>query len=215
MSIPDVFIMESLSKADEAAHRYEGQRLADVLRLSGKNPKYIYFQSKKELPHLLKLFKESNYRFLHISCHASDEAIYTTNDEIPYAEAAKIFKDYLKERRAFFSACELGNEMFCDLIAGNNKGMHSIVAPAEKIFFDHAAAIWAAFYVSIFSHNAGAMTSADIRFRIETLCTLFPVDFYVSTYHPAHDSWQHNLFKKKPPVVAKGAKKGKPEEEPA
>lgn len=198
MSIADVFIIESLTKSDEARHRYEGQRLAELLRLSGKNPKYFYFQSKDELPHLLKLFKLSGYRYLHVSCHASSDAIATTNENLSYDEFAKIFKGYLKLRRIFFSACELGNELFSVCLAGTNKGMHSIVAPAEEIDFDHAAAIWAAFYVSVFARNADAMSGTDIRLRIEVLCRLFPVDFHVSTYQPAADTWRHTKIIKTP-----------------
>lgn len=196
VTIADVFIVESLAPEDEAANRFEGQRLADILRLAGKQPHYYYFRGKDELANLLELFKKSDYRFLHMSCHASLDAIATTTEQIPYPEFARICAGYLPLRRAFFSACELGNELFSTCLAGTNKGMHSIVAPAENIFFDHAAAIWSAFYVSVFSNNAGKMTGADIRQRIETLCTLFPVDFHVSTYHPALDTWYHNLIKK-------------------
>lgn len=196
MSIADVFIIESLTKTDETKHRYEGHRLAELLRLSGKNPKYFYFQSKDELPHLLKLFKLSDYRYLHISCHASLDMVSTTNDNISYVDFATMLKGYLKLRRVFFSACELGNELFTDCLAAKNKGMHSVVAPAEEIYFDHAAAIWAAFYVSVFARNTGAMSGNDIRQRIETLCALFPVDFHVSTYQPKQDTWRHTKITK-------------------
>ncbi len=101
MTIADVFIIESLTKTDEVKHRYEGQRLAELLRLSGKNPKYFYFQSKSELPHLLKLFKISDYRYLHVSCHASSDIVATTNENLSHAEFAKIFKGYLKLKRVF------------------------------------------------------------------------------------------------------------------
>jgi len=213
VSIADVFIIESLSKSDEERHRYEGQRLAELLRLSGKNPKYFYYQSKNELPHLLKLFQLSDYRYLHVSCHATSKSVLTTNEEIPYVEFAKIFRGHLKLRRVFFSACELGSELFSTCIAGTNKGMHSVVAPAEEIYFDHAAAIWAAFYVSVFARNPDAMTGWDIRRRIETLCTLFPVDFHVSTYRPKLNSWKHTLINKATFESPSGKAKGTEPEE--
>jgi hypothetical protein len=207
MTIADVFIIESLSAEDEAANRYEGQRLADLLRLAGKKPHYYYFRTAAELPNLLELFRKSEYRFLHISCHASMDAVATTAEQLSYADFAKVLAGYLPLRRVFFSACELGNELFSSVLASQNKGMHSVAAPAEKIFFDHAAAIWSAFYVSIFSHNSGKMTGADIRARLETLCTLFPVDFHVSTYHPVLDKWYHNRIEKRPlPGAGNGAK---------
>lgn len=211
LTIADVFIIESLTKADETRHRYEGQRLAELLRLSGKNPKYFYFQSKKELPHLLELFKLSEYRYLHVSCHASSNVVATTNEDLTYAQFAGLLKGYLKLRRVFFSACELGNELFTTCLAGTNKGMHSVVAPAEEIDFDHAAAIWAAFYVSVFARNAEAMSGNDIRQRIETLCTLFPVDFHVSTYQPAPDTWRHTRISKSSLQTSAGYAKGSSE----
>lgn len=194
-----MFIIESLKKTDEAQHRHEGQRLAELLRLSGKNPKYFYFQSKAELPHLVELFKLSDYRYLHVSCHASSDTVATTNEDLTYAEFAKIFKGCLKLRRVFFSACELGNELFTACLAGTNKGMHSVATPAEEIDFHHAAAIWAAFYISVFARNANAMSGRDIRQRIETLCALFPVDFHVSTYQPKPDTWRHTKISKSSP----------------
>jgi len=200
MTVPDVFIIESLSKVDEMEHRYEGQRLADILRLSGKNPKYVYFQSVKELPLILDLYKLSDYRYLHISCHASDQSVFTTNDKVSYAEFSRICAGYLKLRRVFFSACEVGNELFSVCLAGANKGMHSIAAPAEEIYFDHAAAIWGAFYVSVFSKNSNSMNSADIGRRLTTLCSLFPVNFHFSTYHSVQDAWNHRLILKNTPA---------------
>src|SRR6266481_2960498 len=105
-TVPEVFIFESLSKQDERAKRYEGQLLSDMLRLSGKNPKYFYFQSEAELPHLIGLFRQSQYRYLHISSHASDTEIGTTNGSLTYKAFAGHFAGHLKLRRLFFSACQ-------------------------------------------------------------------------------------------------------------
>lgn len=198
MSIADVFIIESLDKEDEREHRFEGQRLADLLRLSGKNPKYYYFQSVKELPSIFELFRLSNYRFMHVSCHASLTHLAATQDSVTYAEFAALTDGCLKLRRVFFSACEVGNELFSTCLASRNKGMHSVVAPAETIYFDHAAAIWSAFYVSMFASGSDGMTGEEIKARIRTLCTLFPVDFHASTYRPQVDSWNHEVIRKSP-----------------
>ncbi|MEN5149129.1 hypothetical protein [Pseudomonas orientalis] len=195
-TIADVFIVESLRMADERDHRYEGRRLADILRMAGKKPKYFYYEEKSELPHLLKIFKESKYRFFHMSAHASLDKIYTNKDFFTYPEFAQMCKGYLKERRAFFSACELGNEIFTFCLSGTNKGMHSIVAPAEEIQFDHAAAIWSAFYVSVFAANSQSMRHVDIISRLKILGSLFPVDFHFSGYAPKPDKWNHQLIKK-------------------
>lgn len=195
-TVPEVFIFESLSKRDEKEKKFEGQILADMLRLAGKNPKYYYFQSEDELPHLLGLFRQSKYRYLHISAHASNTDINTTEGAISYARFAELFKGHLRLRRLFFSACQVGNKKFVDLVAENNKGMHSIVAPAEDIRFDHAAAIWSSFYISIFSENKKAMKRSDIEKRIIALTSLFPVDFFFAAYSPTKDIWNYHTINK-------------------
>lgn len=196
-TIPEVFIFESLDKEDEKAKRFEGHILADMLRLAGKNPKYYYFQSKEELPHLLGLFRQSKYRYLHISAHASDKHIGTTEDTITYSSFANLFKGHLPLRRLFFSACQVGNESFVNTIAKNNKGMHSVVAPAQDIQFDHAAAIWSSFYISMFTENENAMKRVDIEKRIKALTSLFPVDFFFAAYNSKNDSWDYQTIKAK------------------
>lgn len=207
-TIADVFIVESLDPADEVARRYEGRRLADILKMAGKNPKYYYFQNKNELPYILKLFKESRYRFLHFSCHATLGAVFITNDFYSYPEFAQTLKGVLKQRRVFFSACELGNQLFTLCLAGTNKGMHSVTAPAEEIRFDHAAAIWSSLYVSIFTSGKVNIRHRDVVDRLKMLGTLFPVDLHFSGYNAKVDSWDHYLIAKSS-VAIPGPAKGR------
>ena len=195
-TVPEVFIFESLTKEDELAKRYDGLVLADMLRLAGKNPKYYYFQSKEELPHLLGLFRQSKYRYLHISAHASATHIGTTEGSLTYAEFVSLFAGHLPLRRLFFSACQVGNKKFVDAVAAGNKGMHSFVAPAEDIRFDHAAALWSTFYISMFTENENAMKRADIKKRLKALTGLFPVDFFFATYASEAGVWKYETIEK-------------------
>jgi hypothetical protein len=102
----------------------------------------------------------------------------TSYHTFTYAEFAKIFKGHLQLRRLFVSACEAGNQEFVDAISSLNKGMHSIVTPCNEIDFDHAAAIWSAFYISMFSENETSMRHSKIIKRFKSLTTLFPASFY-------------------------------------
>jgi len=190
-TVPEVFIIESLSKKDEIARRFEGRLLSEMLLLAGKNPKYFYFQSKNELPHLVALFRLSQYRYLHFSSHASDHTVATTTDSMSYDEFAACFHGSLKLRRLFMSACEVGNKNFVDALTAKNKGMHSIIAPCSTINFDEAAAIWSAFYVSMFSENCDSMNSTQISDRFSALKKLFPVDFFQAFYNAKRDAWRY------------------------
>ncbi len=198
--LPEVFILESLSLADQRANRFEGRVLSDMLRMSNKNPIYHYFQHENELPHFVKLFEMSKYRYLHLSCHGDVNKIFTTYGEISDYELARIFKNSLKLKRLFFSACKVGNQAFSEIIAAQNIGMHSIAAPVEKIRFDHAAALWNALYLSLFTENGDRMTHLNIIKRLKALRQLFPNDFHFSGYVPGdkNNPWFHQIITAQP-----------------
>ena len=113
----DVFILETLSLKDERENRFEGRALAEMLRLSGKNPKYHYFQDENELKPLVHLFEISKYRYLHFSCHGDTDKIFTTHGEVSNYQLARILENKLRLKRVFFSACKEGNEAFSEIIA--------------------------------------------------------------------------------------------------
>lgn len=186
---PEVFIIESLTLEDEELNRFEGKILYDILKLSGKNPRYYYFRTKDELVLLAQLFRESDYRFLHISCHGTDMHIQTTLDHVSYIEFAEIFEGLLRNRRLFISACAVGNELFSTVVFGRNKGMYSIAGPIENIEFSKAIGLWGAFYTKAFSVSQGYVKNEVIRSAIQNLCNLFDIRFYWSwhdTYNKLH-----------------------------
>jgi hypothetical protein len=187
---PEVFIIESLSFEDEVAQRYEGKVLADLLRLAGKKPFYHYFRTERELQDLAHLFRLSKYRYLHLSCHGSPDAIYTTLEQIPTARFASIFEGHLILRRLFISACEIGSGFLAEHVRAKNKGMHSVASPIDQIRFDRAVAIWAAFYVRMFDFNPDSMTSKNIGELLTNLSRLFGVRFNWSWYKAKSDSWK-------------------------
>jgi hypothetical protein len=49
MSNPNVFIIESLKFSDEKKDRFEGKILSQILHLGGKESKYYYIRTEKEL----------------------------------------------------------------------------------------------------------------------------------------------------------------------
>lgn len=191
---PEVFILESLSLEDEEKERFEGRILRDILKLSGKKPQYYYFRTEKELVELAKIFRKSGYRFLHISSHGSHDALGTTLESIRYARFAEIFDGFLRNRRLFVSACEMGNELFSTVVAARNKGMYSVIAPRERIRFDRAAAIWAAFYVLIFDWDDKKMKAEQITNYLQYLGGLFSESFHFSQYHAYNDTWSHTVL---------------------
>jgi hypothetical protein len=95
-SIPEVFIIESLSFDDEEEEYYEGQIISKILKLNQKQSKYYYIRTKKELRVVLEKFRDSNYRYLHLSCHANRREMCTTLDSIPFDELSTLLRPYLR-----------------------------------------------------------------------------------------------------------------------
>jgi len=146
---PDLFIMESLSFDDERHGRAEGGFLAHVLRHSNRRHKYFYFRTAIELRAIAEKFGRSNYRYLHLSCHADVEGISTTLDSLSYQELAEALRPYLRGKRVFFSACGAANQQSADALM-TATGCLSVMGPSEDIRFDDSAIVWASFYHRIF-----------------------------------------------------------------
>lgn len=193
---PEVFIIESLTMEDEEKGYFEGRVLSDILKMCGKKPIYYYCRTESELQMLVLMFRESGYRYLHLSCHGSATSIETTLDSITYINFAKMLEGLMKNRRLFVSACETGNELFSTVVSARNKGMYSIAAPSEQIRFDHAVALWSAFYVKAFSIDNTAMKRKHIDSALRKLCQLFLIDFHWSYYRAEQDKWDHKIIQK-------------------
>jgi hypothetical protein len=172
---PDVFIIESLTFEDEQNQRFEGRILADILRLSGKNPIYFYVRTKRELRTVLEKFAESDYRYLHLSCHGNDESIATTlDDDIGFEELSEMLNPYLDRRRLFISSCDVVNDQLANVVM--ESGCLSIIGPSENVFFAEATVFWASFYYLAFLWDARGMASEDLDKIVSDLEMTFGTD---------------------------------------
>lgn len=172
-----VFIIESLDFEDEKAERFEGKFLSKILDLGGIPSEYYYIRTQVELEKVLEIFEKTEYRYLHLSCHGSENSIETTLDSINFTEFADIITPYLDYKRLFVSACsaakkELANEVFpyCKC--------YSLIGFDEEIYFHDAAITWASFYHLILKNDK--MKFDNISVRIEQLSELYnvPINFF-------------------------------------
>lgn len=177
---PEVFIIESLNLEDEEDSSQEGEILARMLKLSGKRAtKYYYIRTEKELDEIIDLFDESDYRYLHISCHANKRGMATTFDPISYRELGEKLQDVLDGRRVFVSACEMANDTLAGALL-KDTGCFSLIGPAKKINFDDSAAFWMTFYHLMFKQDDLRMKHQNIEFYVRELSTLFrePINYF-------------------------------------
>jgi len=176
---PEVFIIESLNFDDEEEGSFEGKFISQILNMNGKESIYYYIRTKKELEEVMFKFDESNFRYLHISCHGSPTSMETTLDSIPFKELAEIVNPSLQNKRLFISACNMCNRRLANLII-KESSCYSIVGPHNPINFSDAAIFWASFYHLMFNANEQSMKLKDIREQLIKLSTLFnvPISFF-------------------------------------
>ena len=179
-TIPEIFIIESLNLKNEENGHQEGQLLSKMLHLSRKEKtKYFYIRTKKELGKIIDRFAESNYRYLHLSCHANKTGMATTFDHLSYDELGEMLGPSLKRRRVFVSACQMANKV-CARALLKNTGCYSLVGPAKKIKIDDAAAFWMTFYHLMFKVDDRVMKHRDVEYYVTELASLFdePMSYF-------------------------------------
>jgi hypothetical protein len=182
-TIPELFIIESLTLDDEENARQEGEILSRMLRLAGKTrTKYFNIRTKRELEEIVALFDESRYRYLHLSCHANDSEMGTTFDTVSFKQLGAMLRPCLEKRRVFVSACEMANLRLANLLLPGS-GCRSLVGPARDINFDDAAAFWVSFYHLMFRANEGGMGRKDLEWCITDLAALYgePVNYFTAS----------------------------------
>ena len=170
---PETFILESLDYEDELETRLDGKVLYEVLKLQGKKPLYYYFRTQRELVEFARIFRESGYRYLHLSCHGNNEVVRYTFGESTYADFAKIFETKLHNRRLFVSGCNLGNMDFAKSVFDTNGGMYSVTAPTKKVYFDQSISFWSAFYYMMHAWDSSAMKKKRLNQVFTQLATIF------------------------------------------
>lgn len=176
---PAVFIIESLNFDDEKNNRFEGQILSHFLRLNNISSEYYYFRTKKELVEIMDMFETSTFRYLHISCHGSENHIHLTLDDLTYREFGHLVSNYLFGKRLFVSTCQATNSRLIKNIIPIS-GCNSVIGPVNSIEFRDAAISWAAFYHLMFKSNPGSMKRDPIIRTLQKVVNTFeqPMNYF-------------------------------------
>ena|SRR2546425_6048357 len=173
-SKPEVFIIESLRLSDERRDRFEGQIIKDMLAFSGKECQYFYIRTKRELTRMLRLFTESEYRYLHLSCHGDEDTLATTLDSLTLAELGEMLKPHLKHRRLFISACRMTNANLARAIWPDSE-CFSLLGPVENIGFADAAILWASLYHVLFAHDPATINRSLLQAKAQEVSNMYRV----------------------------------------
>ncbi len=173
---PKVFIIESLRFADEKKKLHEGDVITKILMLSNIDCQYYYVRTKKEFEHVLNIFFESQYRYLHISCHGNTKknALVLSLDEITFDELAEMLSPNFQKKRLFLSACSLVNYKLAETVIPMTK-CYSVIGPSKDIYFRDAVIMWASFYHLIFKKEFEKMTREEILLGLKKVSNMFSI----------------------------------------
>lgn len=186
---PKLFIIESLKFKDEKEEYFEGQIISKILKFAQIETQYYYVRTQREFEHVIGLFKKSNYRYLHISCHGNNSGISTTLDEISFKELGLILQNVIDNKRLFISACSVMNKNLADEIL-QITDCYSIVGPSKDIYMDDAVIFWSAFYQLMFKINPSKMNRASLENTLRKLVDTFEIPIkYYATSENSNKGW--------------------------
>jgi hypothetical protein len=174
MSKYGVFIVENLRGTDY----FDGEKLHEILDLSEIENVYREILDKEGFVKAINEFNLSKLRYLHISCHANMYGIEINGEKITNYELSQIFRNKIKRRRIFLSACKGGNRNIATAV--QECGGQSLIGTPIDLDFDKAALFWPAFYHVINCFDNSKMTRQSISDTLKKCVDLFqiPINYY-------------------------------------
>lgn len=195
-TLPDVFIIESLDKKSNGD--VQGRALAQALEAFGRYPRYVDVSSKLEFLRALYNFKDSGYRYLHISCHGDslEDGLVLRNREILSFNCliGWISQLHLPLTRLFLSACGAGRK---DYLANGlfsykeTRSVHSVLAPIEDIDLIEALVFWVSFYGEMYMHDENSMMDSAIVKIAQSAVDCCRRKFSYFSYEPSKNLIKH------------------------
>lgn len=157
---------------------------------------YRYVRTRKDFKKAIRAFVRSDYRYLHISAHADEEGIATTNhEEVSNAELGKMLGAEFANRRLFLSACSIVHkEMAAQIIPVTQ--CFSVVGPRQDIGFAEAVVFWPALYHLMFAVDTRAMKRAALAANLRKVASLFEIEIgYFSRSNSSKRGFSQDILK--------------------
>lgn len=206
---PFVFIIESLKNEERCHSLLDGELLYQQLQIAGLNPRYVYVTCLNDFKAALAMFRQSNYRFLHLSLHGSKEFISFEDESSDYLEFSQATAELLRSKRIFASACEVGNANMVNTLSQANHNFHSFLAPVDKLGFSDSVSFWPALYGALYKKitanydaNNGksykSLKTSDVKNVVGKLAALFDIRFLFAYFDSKNKSlrFQRNVLSK-------------------
>jgi len=178
-----IFIIESLRSEDF----FDGDNLSDVLALSEIETEYHWIDSSEDLKLKLEEFEASQYRYLHLSCHADLKGIEINGEDISYDSFSGMIGQKLNGKRLFLAACKAGNIDFAARAIYKNHAMSVIGTPID-LYFKKSVLFWPVFYHVLHEIDEKKMNRESIKTTLQKCVDLLgvPINYYSWIKNDSH-----------------------------
>ncbi len=171
-----IFIIESLNQQDDK----DGRILHDILNVCRIQNEYHAVNTKEEFIETISKFKESEYRYLHLSFHGNTTGFALSNETfITNSNFSGIISNNLEKRRIFMSACETGNFDLAGKLITKNR-IFSLIGSPVPIRFDKAVLFYPTFYHLMNELDEKEMNKDALKKSLRASADLFkiPIHYY-------------------------------------
>jgi len=185
-----VFIIETLRSDDY----FDGETLYEILDLTDIPARYEPADTIDDWFRLIKDFSKSNFRYLHLSCHADREGFEINGDELSNGDFQKMTLKHLVNKRVFLSACKGGNLELASHLILKNKA-YSVIGTPENLRFDKSVLFWPSFYHAMNEIDNKRMTKKSIIHVLKKCVDLFevPINYYSKIENDSQNLWRLRL----------------------
>lgn len=188
-----IFIIEGMEK--DAS---ESPMLKKMLSLTKVNPliKIKKVRSRADFKKAIQSFKNSDFKFLHISTHGGTNYLKFENDKIEIPEFVDIIGPVSTDRRIFLSACSFATFNMAKEIIPKYHCL-SIIGSPDIVDVDKAAVFWTSFYFLIFKihESKDVSINQEVFFKVfKKLTSAFEYNLeYFSIIGVGHDESRTSL----------------------
>lgn len=170
-----VFIIESLRKEDKK----DAKIMQEIMEMSGIVTVYEYVETIQDFERQVEEFKKSNFRYLHLSCHADRKGLEIEGQNYSNQSLANLLNDGMYDKRLFMSACQGGNRELAKKVITDSKAMSVIGTPMD-LYFHKAALFWPSFYHLMEEIDSQKMSRKMLISTLQKCTDLFgvPINYY-------------------------------------
>lgn len=194
-----IYIIESLAYDDEQNESFDGRVLDQMLDFIGVRSQYRYIRTKAELRREIEFFTESDFKYLHFSCHGSEDGteVCLTTENLSLEEFASIVGPSTNRRRLFISACKITSFSLAKFFIPRFDCL-SIIGSSDEPSHSQSAIFWSTFYYMMGQRDQWGMRQKELLSVLKRLSAVFELrlNYFSIITKKNKRSWNHLAWRK-------------------